>query len=40
MNSDLFEGADRIASMILVASSEAVMGGEVVAGTLPLPPLL
>ena len=35
MNSDLFEGADRIARMILVASSEAVMGGEVVAGTLP-----
>ena len=35
MNSHLFEGADRIARMSLLASLEAVMGGGVVASTLP-----
>ena len=35
MNSDLFEGVDRVTSTVLVACLEAVMGGGVVASTLP-----
>jgi len=34
VNSDLFEGADRVTSTVLVACLEDVMGGGVVAGTL------
>jgi len=35
VNSDLFEGVDRVTSTVLVACLEAVMGGGVVASTLP-----